>query len=99
MRLENGWQVCWANYSTGQTIAINVANSGWGYRSGQQDAPLPAPFIAPVRTMVTPNVTTVGVLATAAAASATNFTFHLISGANVTAPSMSLALLAIGRWK
>lgn len=99
VRHENGLQLCWKSHSISSPIAVNVANSGWGYRSGQQDTPFPAGFIENVRTIVIPNVNTVGWLATSAATSASNFTFHLVSGASVNVTAGAVMLFAIGRWK
>ena len=100
IRLENGLQLCWKNHSVPAPVAVNVANSGWGYRSGQQDAPLPAPFIENARTFAVANINTVGYSATSGASSAASFTFHFVSGASVTVPSGAFVnLLAIGRWK
>lgn len=100
VRLENGLQVCWKNHQIPASVAVNVANSGWGYRSGQQDAPFPAPFIDSVRTFAVANINTVGYSATSGASSAASFTFHFVSGASVTVPGGAFVnLLAIGRWK
>lgn len=100
VRFGNGLQVCWHNYQIPASVAVNVANSGWGYRSGQQDAPLPAPFVDNVRTFAVANINTVGYFATSGATSAVQFTFHFVSGASVIVPSgASVNLLAIGRWK
>lgn len=100
VRLENGLQLCWKNHQIPASVAVNVANSGWGYRSGQQNAPFPAPFIDRVRTFAVANINTVGYSATSGASSAVQFTFHFVSGASVTVPSGAFVnLLAIGRWK
>lgn len=100
VRLENGLQLCWKNHQIPASVAVSVANSGWGYRSSQQGALFPAAFIENARTFAVANINTVGYFATSGASSAASFTFHFVSGANVTVPSGAFVnLLAMGRWK
>lgn len=99
VRFENGVQLCWAHLTSLASVAINTANSGWGFRSSQQSAPLPAAFVAPVRTIVSPGINAVGYWAVPGGSSADDFTWHLLSGASVDSGSYNIMLFAIGRWK
>lgn len=99
IRFASGVQICWAN-KTGLTgVAINTANSGWGYRSSEQSAAFPKGFNSAVRTFATVGANSVGFLVMAGGSSATDFTWNLVSGASIdNTGTYSVAVLAIGPW-
>lgn len=98
IRLSNGFQLCWKVHTLESSVTLSTANlNGTGYRSGQQDPPLPAPFGSPVRTMPFPGASGQGFWLQSGGASATKFQFNIYSMTSITLdPGASMVLLAIG---
>lgn len=98
IRLSNGFQLCWKVHTLASSVTLSTANlNGTGYRSGQQDPLLPAPFGSPVRTMPFPGASGQGFWLASGGPSATKFQFNMYSMTQITLdPGVSMVLLAIG---
>lgn len=98
IRLSNGFQACWKVHTLTSSVTLATANlNGTGYRSGQQDPLLPAPFGSPVRTMPFPVASSRGFWLQSGGESATRFQFYIYAMTSITLdPGDRMVLLAIG---